>query len=197
MPIPLDWYLIVLKSQKKLLAYYKTKFFKKDLQGMCDSLVYDFKDSTINMFKSPALWTQDNQITADRITIFSSNQRVDSMHMDHSAFIISIDKYDAEKFNQIRGKNMIGYFNNNELNRISVEGNSETIYFVREENGDLMGINKAFSSNMEIRIDARQIKDIVYVEQPDATLYNENDFSEQEMELKGFKWLGTQAGHTR
>jgi len=180
-----------LQEPEKLLAFYKSKFFKKDLQGMCDSLVYNFRDSTITMYNKPALWTQDNQLTAEVITIYSSGQKVDSMHLVNSAFIISIDKYNPDKFNQIKGKNMTGYFKDNELYKIAVDGNSETIYFVREEDGSMIGINKAASSNMEIRISKRQIKDIVYRDQPDATLYNEKEFPVQELLLRDFKWLGS------
>ncbi len=178
------------ESPRDLLAYFKCKFYRPNLQGMCDSLVYSFTDSTISMYHDPALWTQANQITAKLIRIFSSGQQLDSMHIRNSSFIISIDKYDLDKYNQIKGKNMVGYFRNNELYLIKVEGNSETIYFVREDKGGLVGINKALASNMEIWVEERQISDIFYEESPDATLYPENEFPPEELRLRDFKWLG-------
>ncbi len=181
-----------LQNPTHLKAFYHTKFFKTDLQGKCDSLVYSFNDSTITMFGSPALWTQANQLTANKITIFSSGKKLDSLQLLNASFIISVDKFDSTKFNQIKGKNMTGYFKENELSQIDVEGNSETVYFVHEQDGGLTGINKAISSNMKILIKDRQISDIFYYQQPDATLYPEKEFPVEELKLKDFKWLGSQ-----
>jgi len=179
-----------LQGPRYLHAYYRTKFFKTDLQGMCDSLVYDFTDSTIIMCGEPVLWAQENQLTADSIKIYTSGQRVDSMQMTHSSFIVSVDEYDKENYNQIKGRDMTGYFENNELHRINVYGNSETVYFVREEDGTLIGINKAMSGNMSIWVGDRQITDIYYYDKPDAHLVPEDQYPEQELHLKNFKWLG-------
>ena len=175
-------------NPQKMLAYFKCKFYKTDLQGMCDSLVYSFSDSTITLFHSPVLWTQENQLTAENIVIFSSNQQVDSMNMTNSSFIISVDKFNKENFNQIKGKNMTGYFKKNELYKMTVTGNSETVYFVREEDGTIIGINKGQASNMDIFIVDRQISDILYFDNPDAILYPENEFPKEELKLRDFKW---------
>ncbi|MBE0637685.1 MAG: organic solvent tolerance protein OstA [Bacteroidales bacterium] len=171
-----------------LFAYHQCKFYRTDLQGMCDSLNYKFADSTITMFFNPVVWTQENQITAELIKLFSSNRAIDSMWMLNSAFIISSDKFKPNDYNQIKGKNMTAYFDANELHKIIVVGNAETIYFVREENGGLIGINKAFASNMEIRVADRQVTDIYYFDQPDATLYPENEIPPNEIKLRDFKW---------
>lgn len=176
-------------NPQKLLAFYKCKFFKTDIQGMCDSLVYSFSDSTITLFHSPVLWTQENQLTAENIIIYSSNQQVDSMNMTNSSFIISVDKFNNENFNQIKGKNMTGYFKENELFKMTVTGNSETVYFVREEDGAMIGINKGQASNMDIYITDRQISDILYFENPDAILYPEKEFPKEELKLRDFKWF--------
>lgn len=179
-----------LQGPETLFAFYHTKFYKTSIQGMCDSLVYSFSDSTILMNGLPVLWTQDNQLTADRIKIFSSNQQVDSMQMINSAFIISVDEYGEDQYNQIKGRDMTGYFENNELYRIDVFGNSQTIYFVREEDGALIGINQAVAGNMTIRVGERNVTDIYYYDKPDAHLIPEAQFPKQELKLKNFNWLG-------
>lgn len=176
------------ESPEKLLAYHRCKFYKTDLQGMSDSLVYSFADSTINMYFNPVLWTQENQLSAELIKIFTSNQRVDSMHMTNSSFIISQDEGDTLQFNQIKGKSMVAYFEKNELHLVTVNGNSETIYFVRQEDGGLIGINKAVASSMEIRITDRQVEDIYYFDSPDAQLYPESELPPDQYFLRDFRW---------
>ncbi len=83
---------------------------------------------------------------------------------------------------------MKAYFTENELYKINVLGNSETIYFVREEDGSLIGINRAFSANMEIFVADRQITDIFYFDKPDATLFPEEEIQPNELRLRDFRW---------
>lgn len=171
-----------------LLAYHHCKFFRSDLQGMCDSLNYTFADSTIAMHHNPVVWAQENQITAELIKLFTSNKAIDSMWMINSGFIISADKQNENDYNQIKGKNMTAYFDENELSKIIVIGNAETIYFIREEDGALIGINRAFAANMEIMVADRQVTDIYYFDNPDATLFPEKEIAPNERLLRDFRW---------
>jgi lipopolysaccharide export system protein LptA len=172
---------------KKMYAYFKVKFFREDLQGMCDSMTYTIADSTLTLYKEPVLWSDENQLSSDSIKIVYANKEIDSLVLHDNCFIASRD--DTATFNQIKGKSMVGYFSNNELYKITVSGNSQTIYFVREDNGSLIGINKVVSSKMLIFIKENQIKTITYIDMPKATLYPEKDIPPMERKLKGFKWI--------
>ena len=112
---------------------------------------------------------------------------MDTLVFYSSAFIISED--DTNKYNQVKGRDMIGYMKENELFKIRVLGNSETIYYVREEDKSLIGINKAISSDMLIFLENREVKSITYIDQPVATLHPENEISPFDLKLKGFKWI--------
>jgi len=188
-----DSFILVLDTADKarlLFAHHRMKFFKSDLQGMCDSLVYRVKDSVIALLKEPAIWSEENQLTADSIWLYISKNRIDSMVLFNMAFIISRDSSDT--FNQIKGKQMRAYFRNNELYLIKVQGNAETIYFVRDEDKAMIGINKSIASNMAIMLDKRKIKSILYLTQPDATLYPEKDVIDEDRFLKDFNWIDEQ-----
>jgi lipopolysaccharide export system protein LptA len=176
------------QKTKEVFAYYHTKFFRTDIQGMADSLIYSFADSTMRMLGDPVLWTDENQMTSDTIHIVSGNEEVKKLYLLNNAFIISSDTL-GTGYNQIKGRNMTGHFTENELYRIDVEGNSETIYYVREEDGTLTGINKAFASNMSIRLKDRKIKQIVYIQKPTAVLHPEGELGPTELILKNFRWL--------
>ena len=171
-----------------ILAFDEAKFFRRDLQGACDSLVYDMQDSVISMYNEPVLWSDDNQLTSDSLKIFMTNQRMDSLVMFNSAFIVSEDSTDT--YNQIKGRDVVGYFKNNEIYKIIVNGNSETIYYVRDEvTKELTGINKALASNMVILLKNREIVSILYLDNPQATFFPETEITLEERILKGFKWL--------
>jgi hypothetical protein len=70
-----------------------------------------------------------------------------------------------------------------------VIGNAETIYYVREEDKDLVGINRSVSSNMMIMLENRKLKQIYYLNKPEAVLYPEKDFPKDERLLRDFKWI--------
>ncbi len=118
-----DSFILVLDTADKarlLFAHHRMKFFKSDLQGMCDSLVYRVKDSVIALLKEPVLWSEENQLTADSMWLYISHNRIDSMVLFNMAFIISRDSTDS--YNQIKGKQMRAYFRNNQLYLIKVHG---------------------------------------------------------------------------
>lgn len=171
---------------KILYAYNHAKFFKSDMQGLCDSLIYSFKDSTIYMFTLPILWSDKNQMSADTILIFLKNKQVHQMNLYNSSFVISKD--DSIRFNQVKGKNLVGHFVNNKLSKINVYGNGETIYYVRDEKNGIVGVNKAVADNLLILVNENAIKSITFISKPDATLYPEKDLSKNDVRLKNFKW---------
>lgn len=183
---------VLLDSNKKaetIHAFYKAKFFRQDIQGLCDSLVYKINDSLICMYKEPVLWSEDNQLSADSIKIAISNNAIDTMVLYNNSFIISKDSINS--FNQIKGKQMVGYFNKNELYKIIVGGNSETIYFIRDDiTGELIGINKGVSSNMRIYLKKQKITNITYIRQPHTPLFPRKDMHPQDLRLRGFEWHG-------
>ena len=173
---------------EKLIAFNHVKFFREDLQGASDSLVYHVNDSIISMYQEPVLWSDENQLTSDSMKIYMTNQQMDSLVMYNSALIISQDS--TNTFNQIRGRDVIGHFRDNELYQINVNGNSETIYYVRDDiTHELIGLNKAVASNMKITVKDRKIVSIVYMTNPSATLYPIFEITEENKKLKGFKWL--------
>jgi lipopolysaccharide export system protein LptA len=171
-------------------GFYHAKFFRNDIQGMCDSLIYSFADSTIFLFKQPVLWSDENQLTADSIRIAFANNQIDTLALLGNAFIISMDDtISRETFNQIKGKLMTGYFSENKLVKIIVVGNSETVYYVREEDGSLIGINLAYSSDMQIGLRENKIETITYITMPDAQLYPYHEFPQEKQRLRDFIWL--------
>ncbi len=174
---------------KKMLAYHNVRFYRTDLQGICDSLAYAVSDSVIRLYHQPVLWTGKNQLTADSIFITVHNNQLDSLTMFNTAFIISLDS--INNYNQIKGRNMVGYFRNNELYQLKVDGNAQSVYWVRDDQKHLVGINKAESSYMVIRVKNNEIKAINYVEQASETMYPEKDLPPDGRILKGFSWHET------
>lgn len=172
-------------SYNVLRAYYRVKLFKEDLQGKCDSLSYSYQDSVIHMHKDPVLWSEENQLSADLIDIHTRNKKLDFIQMHHSAFICSQE--DSGKFNQIRGKDMIGFFRDGELFKIDVIGNGQTIYYAIEDN-KIVGVNQAESSDLTIYIRDKKIYKITMITKPDGIFNPLEEVKDDPLVLKGFSW---------
>lgn len=175
------------QETRDLYAYYHTRFFRKDLQGECDSLYYSFSDSTITMYHSPVIWSEKNQMTADTIRIITGKKSIKEMRLSNTAFIVNKDS--TGTFNQVKGKNMVGVFENNHLIRIDVDGNAETVYYIREDNKEMIGINKAKGSRMRLYVEDNKINRITYLDKPDGNMFPEADVPADQRILKGFKWM--------
>ncbi|MEZ5083851.1 MAG: OstA-like protein [Bacteroidales bacterium] len=178
------------QNVKHMLAYHHTKFYRKDMQGMSDSLVYSFADSTIFLYKQPILWSGISQLTSDSIRIALENNKIDTLALLGSSFIISMDDTISQTtFNQIRGKIMVGYFKNNQMVQVKIFGNAESIFFIREEDGGLTGINKTSSSDMNIYLNDNEVQVITPIKNVDAHMYPHNGLTDEELKLKDFKWI--------
>lgn len=174
---------------KELFAYHNTRFYRNDIQGACDSLHYNFADSLISMYRMPVLWSGKNQLTADTIRILTGKNRVRQIYMNSTAFIVSKDT--TETYNQIRGKNMVGHFVKNELATIDVNGNAETVYYVREADMKLIGVNKAAGSRMRLDVKDSKIDRILYFDKPAGNMFPDKDVPADQRMLKGFNWRFT------
>ncbi len=171
---------------KAIFAYHNTRFYRNDIQGACDSLHYNFADSLITMYRLPVLWSDKNQLTADTIKILTGKNRIREIYMYSTAFIVSSDT--TGTFNQIRGKNMIGHFVDNELSSIDVNGNAETVYYVREDDKSLIGVNKAQGSRMRLYVKDSKIERIVYFDKPTGNMFPDKEVPAEDRLLKGFNW---------
>ena len=87
-------------TNKTLYAFHKAKFYKKDLQGMSDSLIYSFKDSIIRMYKTPVLWSEENQLNAKYIEIRTKNKHIETIYMKTDAFIVM--QKDSSRYDQVK-----------------------------------------------------------------------------------------------
>jgi len=181
----------------RVYAYPNVKFYRKDMQGAADSLIYASQDSLIYMYSEPVLWSEDLQITGDTILIRTYQGVVENLFVFDHAFMTN--KVDSIKFNQIKGKRLTGYFEENDLRRILIRGNGQSMYYAAEEQqmdstgnpiGDVVyiGVNKAICSNIEIHMFNRQIDRILFLTKPDGTFFPLEQLPEEERFYDGFKW---------
>jgi lipopolysaccharide export system protein LptA len=172
-------------------AHRGVRFFKSDMQGVCDTLTYNETEGYIRMFHRPAIWNGADQITGDHIKIQMVDGDPHRLFVEKNAFLIS--QVDSIHFDQVTGTNMTGYFIDSEMKRIIAEGNSRTVYFAREEkegSEEIIGVNRADCSRITVELEDGQVSTISFLERPDATFYPLEKVPPEELKMKGADWRG-------
>ncbi len=175
---------------KKLYAYKKVLVYKTDLSAKCDSLSYNVSDSTIYFYQKPILWNSKNQSEADSIHILLQHNKIHQMNMKGKSFIVSIDT--LTNFNQVKGRKIVANFKLGKIERVSVDGNGESIYFAIDEKNNLTGMNRVQCSKMTMQFAKGKINRIAFLAKPDGKFVPPKEIKSDDKELDGFRWRASE-----
>jgi len=161
------------------------------VQGLCDSLAYSARDSVMNMYGEPVLWSENNQLSGEFIQAFTKNQKVDHVNIQRAA--MAVQQEDSVYFNQLSGKEIIAYLDSGQLRKVDVNGNAETIYYPKDDkDSTLVGINKTQSSFVVMYIKNKKVERIVMTTATTGNMYPLTQLSGSDLYLKNFFWLEDQ-----
>ncbi len=176
-------------SANRILAYHNVKLFKSNLQGLSDSLAYFRADSLIYLYTNPILWTSNNQIEGDTISLKIRNQELDKMNLYRNSFLVSQDT--LLQFNQVKGRNMVATFKEKNIKTIEVTGNGESLYYaLTPDKTAMLAINRVLCSNMMIRFRGKTLSNISFYKQPEGKTIPPHELTEGDKTLEGFLWRG-------
>lgn len=129
-----------------LAAFPNVKFFRVDLQGLCDSMTFVSKDSLLHMDRHPVVWNENKQIFGNRIIVHLNDSTVDWARLPDFGFVA--EHIDEEFYNQLTGKEMYATFENGELRHLDVSGNVQAIMLPQENDSTYNKIANLESSYM-------------------------------------------------
>jgi hypothetical protein len=176
-------------EEREIKAYYGVRFYRVDLQGVCDSLLFNTADSVLNMYKNPILWNTGYQMNGDTIKIFFNDSTIERMNVLRYAFAIQQleSVIDSSYFNQLKGKNLTAYFYGGEICKMYVDGNAESVYYpVDDQDGSFIGLFKSVSSYINFDIKDRKPVRIVWYPEPDCDILPVPDLTPGDKFLKDF-----------
>jgi lipopolysaccharide export system protein LptA len=175
-------------KEQRVIAYRDAKFWREKTQGVCDSLIYDRKDSVIYFFRKPTLWNDKSQVKADTVLVYLKNKSVHRAECHVNAFSIMQDT--VGNFNQVAGKFITAYFKEGKMNQVLVKGNAQTLYFPIDEkkNNEILGMNRADCSSIVVRFSNGKFTSLTYQKKPDARMIPPKEIKEEEKTLEGFDW---------
>ncbi len=186
-----DTLMVTGKADNRIIrGFYDVRLFKSNMSGKSDSIHVRERTGLTQMLGNPVVWSGDNQLTGDTIHLLNdvNTEQLDSLKVFDNAFMIQQDSLGG--YNQLKGKEMYGLFAENELYEVNLIKNTETLYYMRNDPGELIGINKTLSSSIQVLLEDQEVQEITYLKQIDGTLYPETELPPNARELKGFNWRG-------
>ena len=188
--VPTDSLSLAPKDSTKISFIYgirNVKVFRNDMQVACDSLAYTDLDSLIRLYENPIVWNEiKRQYSADSITVIVKNRSIDRASLMSNAFIIVQE--DTLSYDQIRGTEMMAYFDSTgALRRFDSMGGASGVFYI-EENGSLATVNKFESKMLTATLKDGNIQDLNYFDAVKTDAYPVVQMKKDEKILKGFDW---------
>ncbi len=176
-------------------GFYRARLFKPGklgddpTSGKCDSIYVNQKRGITKLLRNPVLWSGENQMIGDTIHILSDTitDKLDTLKVFNNAFLV---QKDSLGFNQVKGESLIGLFTNNELDTVNINKNAQVIYYSRNDNDELVGINNTVSSSIQMYLEEQKITGIRFIKKATGKVYPPSMLPENARLLPGFQWRG-------
>jgi len=177
--------MLTVDSNREVRAYYGVRFYRDDMQGVCDSMQYKTVDSIMRLYKNPIIWNDSYQLNGDTIKILFNDSTIERMNVLNYSF--AMQEIDTSYYNQLKGRNLIAYFDAGEIYQIDVEGNGEAIYYnIDNKTAAPLQLSKSSAPFITFWVKNRKISRIKYITDPKLDVYPIPDITPEVKFLKGF-----------
>ncbi len=139
-----------------IVAYPNVRFFRSDLQGVCDSMTFVQKDSLLYMDRDPIVWSGERQIFGEKIIVHMNDSTADRVTLPSNAFMAEM--LEEGYYNQMSGREMVAYLAESTLRHLDVSGNVMLIFFPMEEDSTYNKVASAESSFLAADFNKGQIE---------------------------------------
>lgn len=169
-------------------CYNKVRAFRNDVQAVCDSLVYNTKDSCMTMYRDPIAWSGDRQLLGEEIQVFMKDSTIDRAHIINQALTAELMP-DKDHYQQLSSKEMFAYFTKGQITQTEAIGNVRSIYYpVDDKDSTLMGLVYIETDTMKMFMRDRQLQKI-WTSKTGGTWYPMTQIPPERYKLDGFTWF--------
>lgn len=174
-------------SVRTMVAHPNVRFWRVDLQGVCDSMTFVDTDTTVRMDYDPVIWNENREVFGNRIIIYMNDSTMEKAWLPDFGFMA--EQVEGDFFNQLSGKEMIAYFDNGELSRLDVNGSVQAIMMPQEEDSTYNKIANIESSFMVATFKGREIERVKLWDSTSGTVTPLYLAKRSLFRLPKFKWL--------
>ncbi len=173
---------------REMRVYHKVRAYRSDIQAVCDSLVYNSKDSCMTMYTDPVLWHGSEQLLGEQIKIYMNDSTIDWAHIINQA--LTIEQKDSIHYNQVSGKEMMAYFRDGDIRQVDVNGSVMVIFYpVEERDSSLILMNYSEGGFLRMLLKNRQMERGAFIGKASGTAYPMSQIPADKYRLASFVWL--------
>lgn len=172
---------------REMRAFHKVRFYRTDVQGVADSLVFSSKDSCLTMYRDPILWNESQQLVGEKICIYMNDSTIDWAHIINQA--LTVEMKDSIHYNQVSGKEMKAYFENGDMRHIEVIGNVLTAFYPEEKDSTMTGFNCLEGSLLHLYMKDKKMEKGLFVGKSNGTMYPMDQIPPDKLRLPTFSWF--------
>lgn len=173
---------------RRVHCYNKVRAYRTDVQAVCDSLVYNTKDSCMTMYKDPITWNANRQLLGEVIKVFMKDSTIDKAHVINQALSVELLP-DSTHFNQVSSREMFGYFEKGEIRRTEAIGNVLTAYHLQDDkDSSLISMVYMETDTMRIYMRNRQLESI-WTCKNNSVMYPITQIPLSRAKLPSFVWF--------
>ena len=174
---------------RKVHCYAKVRAYRADLQAVCDSLVFNSKDSCMTMYKDPIVWNVGRQLLGEEIKVYMNDSTVREAHVLGQALSVEMLP-DSTHYNQISSRNMYAYFVDGNIRRSDAVRNVRAIYYpIDDKDSTLIGLNYTETDTMRMYMSPERRLERIWMPKAEGTLYPMTQIPPTRFKLENFAWF--------
>ena len=171
---------------RMLHAYHHVRAYRVDIQAVCDSMVYDGRDSCTTMYKDPIVWQEGQQLLGEQIKAWRNDSTIDSVYVVNQA--LSVERMDSVHYNQVASKEMHLYFEGKDPVLTVADMNVYVNYYPLDDDSLMIGMNHLETSQMKMFMRDRKVQKI-WAPSSTGVMYPPFNVPPETLYLDNFAWF--------
>jgi len=175
-------------AYREMRAYHKVRAYRNDVQAVCDSMVFNSKDSCLTMYRDPILWYGEEQLLGELIKVYVNDSTIDWAHIINQALVI--EARDSVRYNQAAGKELKAMFVDGEMDKVELNGNVLVIYYpIDEKDSTVLLMDYTEGSFLRLKFAERKMQQGTFIGKTTGTAYPLDQIPPKKDKLEAFVWF--------
>ena len=173
---------------REMRAYHKVRAYRTDVQAVCDSAVYNSKDSCMTMYRDPILWYGRQQLLGEVVKVYVNDSTINWAHIINQT--LAVEQMDSVHYNQVSGKEMMAYFHEGEMRQVDVNGNVLVTYYpLDDKDSTMIGMDYTEGGFLRMMIKERKMERGSFIGKASGTMYPMEQIPPDKLRLPSFAWF--------
>lgn len=167
-------------------SFHNVRFFRNDIQGVCDSMLFAEADSTLFMHRHPVLWNGLRQIHGNTIMVHLNDSTADWARLPD--FGMMTEHIAEDCYDQLAGSDMTVWMADTTITRLYVEGNVQLIMFPMEQDSTYNKFTFVESTYLDAAFADNMVQRVIFWPETTGNVTPLYLAKRQEMYLPTFQW---------